>query len=154
MEFVIVDEIPRPKGIVTVEVTYPDGHKEVFTIENRVVAQGRDYMLRNTIGVNTVNINYVAFSNATTTPSDDETSMPGTWVYTVSATKSVVEPRKVRWSASLDGGTPGVSGNTLGSVGLCVGNDGTGLFARVKLPSTIGLESGVTVNVNYDVSMT
>jgi len=150
----IKERAPRPKGVVTVEVTYPDGTKKVFVIKNRIVAQGRDFIMRNTIGVNAVNINYVAFSNATTTPSDDETSMPGTWVYTVAATKSQVEPRKVRWSASLDGGTPGVSGNTLGSVGLCVGNDGTGLFARVKLPSTIGLEEGVTVNVNYDVSMT
>jgi hypothetical protein len=110
-------------------------------------------MLRNTIGVNTVNINFVAFSNDTTTPADTETSMPGTWVYTVAATKSQVGPRHVRWSATLDGGASGVSGNTLGSVGLCVGSNGSGLFARVRLPSTIGLASGVTVNVNYDVTI-
>ena len=92
----ILEEAPRPKGIVTVEVIYPDGNTDVFVVENRIVAQGRDYMLRNTIGVNTVNINYVAFSNDTTTPSDDETTMPGTWVYTVIATKSQPQTRKVR----------------------------------------------------------
>jgi hypothetical protein len=91
---------------VTVEVTYPDGRKETFVIENRIVAQGRDFMLRNTIGVNTVNINYVAFSNDTTTPADNETSMPGTWVYTVTATKSQVQvPAKSAgaplWTAAL-----------------------------------------------------
>jgi hypothetical protein len=42
----------------------------------------------------------------------------------------------------------------LASIGLCTGADGSGLFARVKLPSTIGLASGVTVNVNYDVTIT
>jgi len=149
----IKDEVPRPKGIVTVKVTYPDGREETFVVENLVVAQGRDYMLRNTIGVNTVNINFVAFSNDTTNPADTETSMPGTWVYTVTATKSQVGPRQVRWSATLDGGTTEVSGNTLASVGLCTGSNGSGLFARVKLPSTIGLASGVTVNVNYDVTI-
>jgi hypothetical protein len=149
----IKDEAPRPKGIVTVEVTYPDGRKETFVVENRIVAQGRDFMLRNTIGVNTVNINFVAFSNDTTNPADTETSMPGTWVYTVTATKSQVGPRQVRWSATLDGSASGVSGNTLASVGLCVESNGSGLFARVKLPSTIGLASGVTVNVNYDVTI-
>ena len=154
MRATFIDRVPRPKGTVTVEVVYPDGKRDVYVVENLVVAQGRDFIMRNTIGVNAVNINYVAFSNATTTPSDDETSMPGTWVYTVAATKSQVEPRKVRWSASLDGGTTGVAGNTLGSIGLCTDANGGGLFARVKLPSTIGLESGVTVNVNYDVSMT
>jgi len=150
----IKDEVPRPKGIVTVKVTYPDGREETFVVENLVVAQGRDYMLRNTIGVNTVNINFVAFSNDTTNPADTETSMPGTWVYTVTATKSQVGPRQVRWSATLDGGATGVSGNTLASVGLCTGSNGSGLFARVKLPSTIGLASGVTVNVSYDVTIT
>ena len=150
----IKDEVPRPKGIVTVKVTYPDGREETFVIENRIVAQGRDFMLRNTIGVNTVNINFVAFSNDTTNPADTETSMPGTWVYTVTATKSQVGPRQVRWSATLDGGATGVSGNTLASVGLCTGSNGSGLFARVKLPSTIGLASGVTVNVSYDVTIT
>jgi hypothetical protein len=149
----IKDEAPRPKGVVTVKVTYPDGREETFVVENRIVAQGRDYMLRNTIGVNTVNINHVAFSNDTTVPADTETSMPGTWVYTVTATKSQVGPRQVRWSATLDGGASGVSGNTLGSVGLCTGSNGSGLFARVKLPSTIGLASGVTINVNYDVTI-
>ena len=149
----IKDEAPRPKGIVTVKVAYPDGREETFVIENRIVAQGRDYMLRNTIGVNAVTINYVAFSNNTSTPADNETSMPGTWVYTVTATKSHVGARQVRWSATLDGGASGVSGNTLGSVGLCTGSDGSGLFARVKLPSTIGLAEGVTVNVNYDVTI-
>lgn len=150
----ILEEAPRPKGIVTVEVIYPDGKKDVFVVENRIVAQGRDFILRNTIGVNTVNINYVAFSNDTTTPADTETSMPGTWVYTVTATKSQIAARQVRWSATLDGGATGVSGNTLASVGLCTSTNGTGLFARVKLPSTIGLASGVTVNVNYDVTIT
>jgi len=150
----IKDEAPRPKGIVTVKVTYPDGREETFVIENRIVAQGRDFMLRNTIGVNTVNINFIAFSNDTTNPADTETSMPGSWVYTVTATKSQVAPRHVRWSATLDGGDTGVSGNTLASVGLCTGSTGSGLFARVKLPSTIGLASGVTVNVNYDVTIT
>jgi hypothetical protein len=150
----ILEEAPRPKGIVTVEVIYPDGNKDVFVVENRIVAQGRDFMLRNTIGVNTVNINFVAFSNDNTNPADTETSMPGTWVYTVTATKSQVGPRHVRWSATLDGGASGVSGNTLASVGLCTGSNGSGLFARVKLPSTIGLASGVTVNVNYDVTIT
>jgi hypothetical protein len=149
----IKDEVPRPKGIVTVEVTYPDGRKETFVVENRIVAQGRDFMLRNTIGVNTVNINFVAFSNDTTNPADTETSMPGSWVFTVTATKNQVGPRQVRWSATLDGGATGVSGNTLASVGLCTGSNGSGLFARVKLPSTIGLASGVTVNVNYDVTI-
>jgi hypothetical protein len=149
----IKDEVPRPKGIVTVEVTYPDGRKETFVVENRIVAQGRDFMLRNTIGVSTVNINFVAFSNDTTNPADTETSMPGSWVFTVTATKSQVGPRQVRWSATLDGGATGVSGNTLASVGLCTGSNGSGLFARVKLPSTIGLASGVTVNVNYDVTI-
>jgi len=149
----ILEEAPRPKGTVTVEVIYPDGRKDIFVVENRIVAQGRDFMLRNTIGVNTVAINYVAFSNDTTTPADTETTMPGTWVYTVTATKSQVQARQVRWSATLDGGTSGVSGNTLASVGLCTGSNGSGLFARVKLPSTIGLAAGVTVNVNYDVTI-
>ena len=149
----IKDEAPRPKGVVTVEVTYPDGRKETFVIENRIVAQGRDFMLRNTIGVNTVNINFVAFSDDTTTPADTETSMPGSWVHTVTATKSQVGPRQVRWSATLDGGASGVSGNTLASIGLCTGSTGSGLFARVKLPSTIGLASGVTINVSYDVTI-
>jgi hypothetical protein len=149
----IKDEAPRPKGIVTVKVTYPDGREETFVVENRIVAQGRDYMLRNTIGVNTVNINFVAFSNDTTNPADTETSMPGSWVFTVTATKNQVAARQVRWSATLDGGASGVSGNTLASVGLCTGSNGSGLFARVKLPSTIGLASGVTVNVNYDVTI-
>jgi hypothetical protein len=149
----IKDEVPRPKGIVTVEVTYPDGRKETFVVENRIVAQGRDFMLRNTIGVNTVNINFVAFSNDTTNPADTETSMPGSWVFTVTATKNQIAARQVRWSATLDGGASGVSGNTLASVGLCTGSNGSGLFARVKLPSTIGLASGVTVNVNYDVTI-
>jgi hypothetical protein len=150
----IKDEAPRPKGIVTVKVTYPDGREETFVVENRIVAQGRDYMLRNTIGVNTVDINYIALSNDTTDPSDTETSMPGTWVYTVTALKSHPSPRQVRWSVvGLDGGATGVSGNTLASIGLCTGSNGSGLFARVKLPSTIGLASGVTVNVNYDVTI-
>jgi hypothetical protein len=149
----IKDEAPRPKGIVTVKVTYPDGREETFVVENRIVAQGRDYMLRNTIGVNTVNINFVAFSNDTTNPADTETSMPGSWVFTVTATKNQVAARQVRWSATLDGGASGVSGNTLASIGLCTGSNGSGLFARVKLPSTIGLASGVTVNVNYDVTI-
>jgi hypothetical protein len=149
----ILEEAPRPKGIVTVEVVYPNGSKDVFVVENRIVAQGRDFMLRNTIGVNTVNINFVAFSNDTTNPADTETSMPGSWVYTATATKSQVGPRHVRWSATLDGGATGVSGNTLASIGLCTGSNGSGLFARVKLPSTIGLASGVTVNVNYDVTI-
>jgi hypothetical protein len=149
----IVEKAPRPRGIVTVEVTFPDGRKVVYVIKNRIVAQGRDYMLRNTIGVDAVNINYVVFSNDATTPADNEISMPGTWKYAVAATKSRVAARQVRWSASLDGGAAGVSGNNLNSIGLCVGNDGSGLFARVKLPSTIGLASGVTVNVNYDVVM-
>jgi hypothetical protein len=111
-------------------------------------------MLRNTIGVNTVDINYIALSNDTTDPSDTETSMPGTWVYTITALKSHPSPRKIRWSViGLDGGTTGISGNTLASIGLCTGSNGSGLFARVKLPSTIGLTSGVTVNIGYEVTI-
>jgi hypothetical protein len=150
----ILEEMPRPKGIVTVEVIYPDGREETFVVENLIVAQGRDYMLRNTIGVNTVEINYIALSNDTTDPSDTETSMPGTWVYTVTALKGHPSPRKIRWSViGLDGGATGISGNTLASIGLCTGSNGSGLFARVKLPSTIGLASGVTVNIGYEVTI-
>jgi hypothetical protein len=47
-----------------------------------------------------------------------------------------------------------VSGNTLGSIGLCTSANGAGLFARVKLPSPIGLAAGVLINVHYDVTMT
>jgi len=141
------------EGIVTVTVTYPDGNQIVFKLKNRIVAQGRDYMLRNTIGVNTVNINYIVFSDSTTTPSDSETQTPGTWRYAVTATKSVVATRQVRWSATLDGGASGVSGYTLGSIALCIDNTNYNEFARVKLPTTINLTSGVTVNVQYDVTI-
>jgi len=141
-------------GNVTVEVVYPDGNKAVFYVKNRIVAQGRDFMLRNTIGVNTVNINYVVFSDDTTTPADGEINVPGNSLkYAVTATKSVVGPRQVRWTASLDGGASGVSGKTLASIALATGSDGTGEFARVKLPTTISLQSGVTVNVTYDVTI-
>jgi len=151
----IVEKIDEKdlKGIVTVTVTYPDGTELTMKVKNRIVAQGRDYMLRNTIGVNTVNINYIVFSNSTDTVNDTETQTPGTWVYGVTASKSVVAARQVRWTASIDGGAQGVSGNSIRSIALCTNDDGTGEFSRVKLPTTINLASGVIVNVQYDVIM-
>jgi len=141
------------EGIVTITVTYPDGNQIVFKLKNRIVAQGRDFMLRNTIGVNTVNINFVVFSNSTDTVNDNEIATPGTWKYGVTASKSIVATRQVRWSATLDGSLTGVSGNSIGSIALCVNDDGTGQFSRVVLPTTINLTSGVIVNVQYDVTI-
>jgi len=141
------------KGQVTVRVTYPDGREEVQVIENRIVSQGRDFMVRNVAGVNTVNVNYIVFSNSNTAVSDTETSVPGTWVYGVSATKSQPATKQVRWTASLDGGASGVSGNTIYSIALATGSNGSGEFSRVVLSTPINLGSGVTVNVQYDVTI-
>jgi len=139
------------KGRVVVKVTYPDGREEVQVIENRIVSQGRDFMLRNTAGVNAVNVNYIVFSDSNTSVSDTETSVPGSWKYGVAATKSQPATKTVRWTCSLDGS--GFSGKTVNSIALATGSDGTGEFSRVVLSTGINLGSGVTVNVQYDVTI-
>jgi hypothetical protein len=150
----IVEKSPTPHGVVSLEICYSDGRKEVIVVENRVVAQGRDLLLRNAIGIHAESIDFIVFSNDASVPSDGETAMPGTWVFAVPATKSRPAPQQVRWSATLDGGASGVSGNTVGSIGLCTNANGAGLFARVKLPSPIRLAAGVLIHVHYDVTMT
>lgn len=141
------------KGIVTIEVIYADGRREVFVIENMTTMQGLDFYVRNLVGINTVSLNYIVFSNSTTPPDPNETSTPGTWKYGVLATKNIVGPRQARLSASLNGGDSGVSGNTLASLAIAANADGSGQFSRVLTPQ-ISLGPGVTINVNYDIIIT
>jgi len=123
----------------------------VQVIENRIVSQGRDFMVRNVAGVNMVNVNYIVFSDSSTAVSDGETSVPGSWKHGVVATKSQPATKTVRWTASLDGS--GFAGKTVNSIALATGSDGSGEFSRVVLSTGINLGSGVTVNVQYDITI-
>jgi len=142
------------KGVVRVEVTYPDGKKKVFVVHNRIVLQGLDFYVRNLAGVNQVSLNYIVFSDSTQPVNDNETTVPGTWKYGVTATKSQPSPRTVRFVANLDGGASGVAGNTLALIALATGADGSGEFSRVLLPTQIPLANRVNVSVTYDIFIT
>lgn len=146
----------KVEGRFIIEIIRGDtGKREVYSFANRVVAQGRDYMLRNTIGVNTVNINYLFVSNSNTTVSDSETSVPGTWKTYKTATKSASpsdNPAYAQWSATFSGSD--VGGQTVYSYALATGTDGSGEFSRILHSAGITFGSNDTLNVTYQVQIT
>lgn len=126
--------------------------KDVYIIQNRVVRQGRWFMLRNTIGVNTVNINFVAVSNSNTAVSDTETTLPGTFRSGKTATKTRVSATTVQWQASWSAGE--LSGQTIYSYALVTETTNYTLFSRVVHSTGITFGANDTLNVTYQLTLT
>jgi len=139
------------EGTVSIEVIYPDGKHKTIVVQNRIVAQGRDFLLRNLIGVDTVSVDYIVFSDSDAPVNDNETSVVGSWKHGVLATKSHPEPRKVVWSCSLNGDS--FVGVVVRSIALATNPNGNGEFSRVILDTPIMLGHRVQVNVNYEVTI-
>lgn len=144
-------EVEKAEGTIILEVLRGDGTKEIYYFVNRIVAQGREYMLRNTIGVNTVNINYIYVSNHNQSVSDNETNVPGTFKSFKAATKSMADAQTAQWNASWSAGE--LNGQTIYSFGLAAANDGTMLFSRVHYSNGISFGSEDTLNVTYKVKL-
>jgi len=127
-------------------------HREVT--RNLVVAQGRGYIRRNIIkAATTYNGGYLAVSTSTTAVSDDETSMPATILGVKAATKAVVTVEGVEvceWSTTF--GTNEANG-TIGSVGICENNDGSGLWARVVLSNPITKDDTMELTVRHRIQV-
>lgn len=140
-------------GWFIVEVNRGDSNKkEVYIVQNRVVRQGRWFMLRNTVGVNTVSIDYVAVSNSNTAVSDTETQLPGTFRNAKTATKSRVSATTVQWQASWSAGE--LNGQTIYSYALVTETTNYTEFSRVVHSTGITFGANDTLSVTYQLTLT
>lgn len=149
---VLADKVVA-QGWFIIEVVRGDtGKREVYIVQNRVVAQGRDFMLRNTIGVSTVSLDYVAVSNLNTAVSDTETQLGGTFRSAKTATKSRVSATTVQWQASWSAGE--LNGQTIYSYAIVTDTTNYTLFSRVLHSAGITFGPSDTLNVTYQLTLT
>jgi len=148
----VKDRMVAPKGKFILEVRRANGEVERYELENLVVNQGKDYIARNTIGVNTVNLNYIVVTDSTATPDPNRTSMPVVQSGNLRAklaTKSVPSARTAQWQATFDNSAGDNLTFPFGAIGICTNNDGTGLFAYVVRTPTITLGSSDAITITY-----
>jgi hypothetical protein len=124
--------------------------REIIEIKNLITDLGLDIFIRNLINSSPVAISHIVLSDATTTPSPSETTMPGTNKWAQAATVSRPTARQARWQASW---AQGAIVGTIGSIGLCSDSAGNNLFARVKLSTPKQVGSDDTVSVIYDLTL-
>ncbi len=153
IRYVVNDEV-KLIGVVVLELRDARTKKLLNRVEarNLVVAQGRGYIRRNIIkAATTYNGGYIAVSTDTSAVSDNETSMPATILGVKAATKAVVTVEGVEvceWSTTF--GTNEANG-TIGSVGICENNDGSGLWARVVLSNPISKTNEMELTVRHRI---
>jgi len=141
------------KGIVIVELRDAETGKVIYREvgENKIVDQGLEYIRRNIIkDTTTYNGNYLFLSSNTTTPADNETTVPNIIAYK-SATKSVVTEGGVtycQWSTTF--GTSEGNG-TIGSVAIAENTNGSGEWGRYVLASTVTKDNTMELTVNYRI---
>lgn len=140
-----------------VEIDVKRNGKVIKTIRgfNRVVLQGREYMLKNIMKYSTTyDGSYLALSTSSSTPSDNETSVPNPISPIKLATKSYdpdsSEPR-IKWEATWSENEG--NGNTINSVAICESSTGSGEWARYVLTSGINKTSDIAVTVRYYIKL-
>jgi len=148
----VKDKWATPQGRFILEIKRASGEVEHYVLENLVVNQGKDYIARNTIGVSTVNLNYIVVTDSTASPDPNRTSMPVDTSGNLRAklaTKSVPSARTAQWQATFDNSGGDNLTFPFGSIGICVNSDGTGLFAYAVRTPTITLGSNDSITITY-----
>jgi len=146
-------ETIKLEGIVIIEARDAKTGKLVYREvgKNKIVDQGLDYIRRNIIkDATTYNGNYLFLSSNTTTPPDNETTVPNIIAYKT-ATKSIVtDAGEVYCQWSVTFGTNEGNG-TIGSVAIAENTNGSGEWSRYVLASPYTKDNTIELTVNYRI---
>lgn len=140
----------RGGGTFKLRITREDGKKEEIRIDNLITDLGLDILVRNLTGINPINLTHIVLSDATSTPSPSETTMPGTNKWAVAASVTRPQARKVVWTGAF---SKGAIVGTIGSLGLCSDSNGNNLFARVRIDPPKQVGENDTVEVEYALEL-
>lgn len=133
-------------GVAVLRIKRGDGSVETVIAKNLITDLGLDILVRNLGNINPVSLSYVVVSDATTNPSPNETTMPGTNKWALQATVTRPSDRNLQWSIAFP---KGAIVGTIGSIGICSDSAGNNLFARIKVDPPKPVGSDDTVEVAY-----
>lgn len=138
-------------GSFKLKIKRDDGEVEEVVVKNLITDLGLDILVRNLTSINPVSLTHLVVSDATTTPSPNETVMPGTNKWAVAATPTRPSPAVVTWSGAF---SKGAIVGTIGSIGLCSDSAGNNLFARVRIDPPKQVGANDTVELEYSLQLT
>lgn len=154
-EWLFWRERVKVKGIVEIKLIDSRTGEIVYYErgENKVVRQGRQYMLANIVKASTTYDGlYLCLSSNSSTPSDSETSVPNLITPTKTATKSVGTDTNgepfARWQAIW---SENEANTTINSVAIAESSSGSGMWARYTLSQPINKQNNQTLQITYDI---